>query len=199
MRPRSKISIAAGDALDVLRKRVTGHDRDHIAKWVLEGVSNLQELRDNKTSNDRVKAWKERHPEQYKKLWKEIADRYLAKHKQRRLLRGREHDKARYQDPKRRAEVKQRAADHVHKRRAWISGTQAETITAKCWNEVLEYFDNRCGYCGVQGKMSKDHVIPLSKGGSHTLDNLVPACLHCNKTKQARGPLAMVNVERVSV
>lgn len=33
-----------------------------------------------------------------------------------------------------------------------------------------------------------DHVIPLSKGGRSTLDNLVTACPECNVSKGARTP-----------
>jgi hypothetical protein len=40
-----------------------------------------------------------------------------------------------------------------------------------------------CVYCGSQENLSLDHFIPLSRGGSHNLDNLVVACLHCNKKK----------------
>jgi 5-methylcytosine-specific restriction endonuclease McrA len=31
-----------------------------------------------------------------------------------------------------------------------------------------------------------DHVDPLFLGGPHTADNLVPACLRCNRSKGAR-------------
>lgn len=30
-----------------------------------------------------------------------------------------------------------------------------------------------------------DHVIPLSRGGPHTADNLVPSCISCNRAKHA--------------
>lgn len=33
------------------------------------------------------------------------------------------------------------------------------------------------------GVISIDHVIPLSKGGSNEMDNLVTACCYCNKKK----------------
>lgn len=31
-----------------------------------------------------------------------------------------------------------------------------------------------------------DHVVPLSRGGSNALDNLVPCCTSCNSSKGAR-------------
>ncbi len=46
---------------------------------------------------------------------------------------------------------------------------------------------NRCYYCGcVPGKLTPDHAIPLARGGSNDITNLVPACLSCNKRKGTR-------------
>ena len=30
-----------------------------------------------------------------------------------------------------------------------------------------------------------DHVIPLARGGQHTIDNVKVACAHCNTSKRA--------------
>ena len=43
-----------------------------------------------------------------------------------------------------------------------------------------------CSYCdaSITAKVSVgDHVIPLSKGGDHMMDNLVPCCTSCNSSK----------------
>jgi 5-methylcytosine-specific restriction endonuclease McrA len=41
---------------------------------------------------------------------------------------------------------------------------------------------NICWLCGkpITGQVSLDHVVPRSKGGSDSVDNLRPACLSCN-------------------
>jgi 5-methylcytosine-specific restriction protein A len=41
-----------------------------------------------------------------------------------------------------------------------------------------------CSYCGTPGPSQTDHVVPLTRGGSSTLDNLVPACQACNLKKR---------------
>jgi hypothetical protein len=42
-----------------------------------------------------------------------------------------------------------------------------------------------CVYCGIRGrdKLTLDHVIPKSKGGTDTWENLVSACYSCNSEK----------------
>lgn len=46
-----------------------------------------------------------------------------------------------------------------------------------------------CVYCGRRtGIMTCDHVLPVSRGGSSTLDNLVTACLACNTSKSTKTP-----------
>ncbi len=43
--------------------------------------------------------------------------------------------------------------------------------------------DQRCQYCGAAAE-SIDHVIPRSRGGQHTWDNVVAACRPCNVRKR---------------
>ncbi len=43
-----------------------------------------------------------------------------------------------------------------------------------------------CVYCGAPAT-SLDHVIPKSRGGPHTWDNVVSACGRCNHVKADRG------------
>jgi 5-methylcytosine-specific restriction endonuclease McrA len=45
--------------------------------------------------------------------------------------------------------------------------------------------NNRCQYCGAAAE-NIDHVIPRSKGGPHTWENVVAACRPCNARKQDR-------------
>lgn len=48
-----------------------------------------------------------------------------------------------------------------------------------------------CLYCGGQyprGTLTRDHVIPQSKGGSDTWENVVSACITCNVRKGGRTP-----------
>jgi 5-methylcytosine-specific restriction endonuclease McrA len=47
---------------------------------------------------------------------------------------------------------------------------------------------NRCQYCG-DGAENLDHVVPRSRGGTHTWENVVAACRTCNTRKGNRTPV----------
>jgi 5-methylcytosine-specific restriction endonuclease McrA len=54
--------------------------------------------------------------------------------------------------------------------------------------EVLRRDKHACQYCGSTKKLTLDHVIPRSKSGKHTWDNVVTACERCNSQKGNRTP-----------
>ncbi len=46
-----------------------------------------------------------------------------------------------------------------------------------------------CQYCGKQTRqLTLDHVIPRYRGGQHTWENVVSACVACNRRKAGRTP-----------
>lgn len=52
---------------------------------------------------------------------------------------------------------------------------------------VIEEKGAACLYCGAEGiELEIDHVVPVTKGGSNHMANLVPACKACNSSKGAR-------------
>lgn len=54
---------------------------------------------------------------------------------------------------------------------------------------VYNRFQGRCAYCEKKSrKWHYDHIVPLSRGGSHALDNLALACPQCNLSKNDRTP-----------
>src|SRR5208282_1352389 len=51
---------------------------------------------------------------------------------------------------------------------------------------------NTCPYCATvlpSGELTLDHVIPRSRGGSSTWENLVACCHHCNRRKGNQFPV----------
>jgi len=64
------------------------------------------------------------------------------------------------------------------------------TLTAKEWLDILEKYNYVCAYCGTEfgceNLPTKDHVIPISKGGNNVKENIVPACRSCNAKKHTK-------------
>ncbi|WP_346293525.1 HNH endonuclease signature motif containing protein [Sphaerothrix gracilis] len=68
--------------------------------------------------------------------------------------------------------------------------------------QVRQRAEHLCEYCHASEQwqyvsFTVDHVIPLTKGGSNTLDNLALACFHCNRRKSNKVSTidALSNVE----
>ena len=43
-----------------------------------------------------------------------------------------------------------------------------------------------CQYCGTRANLTVDHVIPRSRGGTSSWDNIVASCAPCNRRKGDR-------------
>ena len=79
-----------------------------------------------------------------------------------------------------------------HKRRAITKNGDVTT------QQLLDLEQNAkvCYWCNCSLKKVKvhlDHYIPLSKGGLHTLSNLVVSCQKCNCSKNAKDPIEFAN------
>lgn len=78
-------------------------------------------------------------------------------------------------------------SEYNRRYRARKMNAPARDLTVGQWERIKDAFRNRCAYCGCEGvRLTQDHVIPLSKGGSHTASNVVPACGPCNSGKKDR-------------
>lgn len=94
--------------------------------------------------------------------------------------RGRETLRRYQQTPKGRASL----ARGVHKRRMILQGQS--DLTADQWATIKARYQQRCVYCAKKTDLTMDHIIPLSKGGQHTMENILPACRSCNSRKGNR-------------
>lgn len=57
------------------------------------------------------------------------------------------------------------------------------SYTQEEWRALCEQFGNRCVCCGEKTKLTVDHIIPVSKGGTSNIANLQPLCRPCNSRK----------------
>lgn len=73
-----------------------------------------------------------------------------------------------------------------HRRRFRKANAPVNDLTARQWAQIKTAYGFRCAYCQKRRKLTMDHVVALSKGGSHTASNIVPACGPCNSSKGNR-------------
>lgn len=69
------------------------------------------------------------------------------------------------------------------KRRALMRNSGMFLVSTK---EIEKLYTQPCIYCGSKENITIDHVIPLTRGGMHSIGNLAPACSHCNSSKNNR-------------
>jgi hypothetical protein len=94
-------------------------------------------------------------------------------------------------DPEYRRKVNDQAKHRAHLKRAAMERGEVITLAA-----LIERDGDCCYLCGRQVsdalpfthplKANIDHVMPISKGGMHTLDNVRVACRACNAAKGAK-------------
>ena len=55
--------------------------------------------------------------------------------------------------------------------------------------EIFKRDRYKCQYCAKESKqLTLDHVMPRFRGGEHTWENVVSACVNCNRIKAGRTP-----------
>lgn len=75
-------------------------------------------------------------------------------------------------------------------RRARMAGAKGNHTYSQ-WMMRVAFFGWKCRYCGAglsSVTLTKDHQIPISRGGSEWPSNLVPACRSCNSAKGTKKP-----------
>lgn len=75
------------------------------------------------------------------------------------------------------------------KRYRLISKNNDKTVSKHFLISLLNK-SNNCAYCNIKfnndTEKSIDHIIPMSKGGQHSINNLIVCCKKCNSTKRAK-------------
>lgn len=75
-----------------------------------------------------------------------------------------------------------RARLKAHKRRDRIKAAGAFLVTTK---DVKNILAKSCFYCGSKSE-HLDHIVPIARGGVHSVGNLIGACKKCNQSKGSK-------------
>ena len=81
-----------------------------------------------------------------------------------------------------------RAIKHLHTEGRLFLSLSKKTISLQPVGN-LKGQSTCCAYCGKTSKfLTRDHVIPKSRGGAKEASNIVLACRECNQVKADRTP-----------
>lgn len=75
---------------------------------------------------------------------------------------------------------------HWNNNRAYRIRGADGSHTIEQWQKLLLKHNNCCVACGSNERLTKDHIIPISKGGSNYIDNIQPLCVSCNCKKSSK-------------
>lgn len=73
-----------------------------------------------------------------------------------------------------------------HRRNAMLTGNPDSVgISERDWKRLVNRHGGRCAYCQAKPVViTVDHVIPINRGGRHSIGNVLPACKSCNSAKR---------------
>lgn len=151
-------------------------------------------------SNEYSKTYRKWNPEKVR----EYARQYRENNQDRERARYRRYDEA-HREKRRAAMASARATNPEYQRalrKAWREDN-LEVVRERCrryWHYrrtgsdpsvLVDAYAERllelpCDYCGATENISIDHVVPISRGGKHVIENIVPACRTCNSSKGAK-------------
>lgn len=124
--------------------------------------------RNAEKAREAMRRWRKAHPE------KRNADRrlYYRRHRDQVLAQSAEYHR---EHP----EVGRARWQNYRARRASAAGS----FTPSEWLALVETYGGVCAYCGAAGPLEADHRIPLARGGTNDIANILPACRSCNARK----------------
>jgi len=130
--------------------------------------------------------WREKNPEKNKEHYRKTAQQRSAdpelRAKYTKYERERRQERQR-NDPAFHEHLMDMAKRGWHKRRARLAGNGG-SYTRSEWRKLCEYYDHRCVCCNHQfQRLTVDHVLPLTKGGTNDIQNIQPLCRSCNSRK----------------
>ena len=157
------------------------------------------------SNKEHIRELKRKHQAENPENYEEASRRYLEAHREEVNERARER---RQQDLEHYREIGRKSRDkHAEERNAYqreygranrdkltlytnarrVRKLEAEgSHTEEEWQELKAFYNFKCLRCGAQEpdiKLTCDHVIPLTQGGSDSIDNVQPLCARCNSKK----------------
>ena len=159
----------------VCDKKYRENNKDKIKEYRENNKDKRKEYHKKYRENnkDKLKEYNKEYNKKYRENNKDIIKEYRENNKEY-MKEYREHNK-------------DKLKEYRHKRRALKLGNGGSYTKAQ-WLDTLEYFDYKCAYTGecIKHSCHVEHIVPISKGGTSYIWNLVPSTASANLSKQNR-------------
>lgn len=170
-----------------LHKDWSDQNRDHVRKKSREYFQNNDEARERNRAAGRIRDRERWHNDPAyrakKNQWKNAKYRNDVAYKaSRRAMSSAAHRRRFDNDPAYRQRKREDSAARAPLRNRYGRDARGK-FTAAEWRALCAKYDHRCLCCGLQKPLSPDHIVPLSRSGANTIDNIQPLCHECNVHK----------------
>ena len=184
---------------DKIIKQAKQWNKDNSEKVKKTSIKYYQKHKDNPQYKEycieRDKKYRENNPEKekerYKKYYNENKEKILATHKKQKN-NPEYYEQWRKKNPEYNKNWSKTEKGKACKQRSKTKRRVNEkniinTLTAEEWVDILKEYHFKCAYCNKEftlfDRETRDHIIPISKGGNNVKENVVPACRVCNSKK----------------
>jgi len=174
--------------------------RAYSRKWAADNPERVRESgrKRNAAHPDRIKAWRDAnvvHVAKYAREYRETHLKqiratqriYYASNADALRARARRDRDADIDGARERCRIWKTAnparnTEHTARRRTRKQGNGVFAISNK---DMSRLHQGLCYLCGLESVEQVDHIIPISRGGRHSIGNLAGACTLCNQRKSA--------------
>ena len=202
--PRRLLGISVGDGYKARCKDcLNAQDR---AKWASDPETHRQKQRDRVAKNqDHIRELKRAHQKAHPEKYEEALRKYRETHRDDINAKTRERRQMNlehYREIGRKSRDKYAEERNAYQREYGKENRDKLTLftnirrarklaaegshTDKEWQSLKAFYDYKCLCCGKREpeiQLTRDHVIPLTKGGTDSIDNVQPLCARCNSKK----------------
>jgi 5-methylcytosine-specific restriction endonuclease McrA len=146
-------------------------------------------------NRETMKKWREKNPQLHRDRNKKSRD---ADKQRATAARARSYQKNKQKENQssrlyyQRFPEKYREAASLRNRKKLVNG-----IFFVSASELKKLYSSTCALCASADSIEIDHIVPISKGGSHSIGNLQPLCRPCNRSKSDKF-LIVVKMNRKS-
>ena len=167
-------------AKDGRDSRCTSCEKLRLAKWAADNPERIREAQRRYEAtgkgNGRSQRWAKENPERYAQI--------QADYHKRHPCAAKEASRKRYHSDLDRARKDVLNRKAVRRTRLVNNGVFRVTT-----EEVTKILSHPCAVCGSKQNPTLDHIIPVSRGGPHSIGNLQCLCASCNYSKRDALPI----------